>query len=165
MVRILVAAQDNHQITAGTVTGVDRARLKRRGDPTTKAPDGVSFGSRIEDTVADTPGTTPHDEWRHPVTDAPMSINPKFYIIEATPMPFDDPGLSDVFKMEMEPHPDPTQAGRKRVRQKAWFGLVFSGPGPNSLTPDELNRLLATHYLDLPRGRTMAVFQRRPEPS
>lgn len=174
--RILVSAQDNHKITDGTVTGAARARLTRKYDPVTIAvdgpgPGGNGFGSGHESTIWDedgisSPGPT-RDKWRHPDTDLPMSVNPKDYIIEGTPLSKDDPEIADLVEPEFDQsvldktRPEP---GDHVLIQKRKKWLTPSGPAPFRLTPPELAELDATHRLSLNRGRTIAVFNLRPTP-
>ncbi len=152
MARFFVAAVDNPLITSGAVTGADRAKLKRVGDPIEILGDGVSGGLKIEDTV-------PHDEWRHPVTNEPMTVNPKFWIIEGTPIPKNDPAITEFKDPELGPGPSFS------LIQKHKYQFVRSGVAPNTLTPAELTILEATHRLSLNRGRTLQVFNLRPAPS
>ena len=168
MTRWRIAALDNHKITDGTVTGVDRALLQRVGDVREELPDGQTFGSGIEDTVfvfdpvsgttRGEPGT-PRDEWRHPVTNEPMTVNPKFYIIETIPIPPNDPATAEFTDPEVGPPP------AEALIQSRKYEVVRSGTPPNTLTPAELTILTDTYRLNLNRGRTLQVFQLRPAPS
>lgn len=174
MARVLLAAEDNHKITLGEVTGPARATLKRIGDPIFILDDGQTHGRKIEDTVFShspswggmigEPGT-PHDEWRHPTTDDPMTVNPMFWIVEMLIVPPADPAFQDLLDPEFETVEVAPGIFQDNLKQKRKWHLVTSGTFPNTLTPPEYAELLATHRLRLTRGRAIPVFQLWPEPS
>lgn len=177
MTRILIAAKDNHHIIDGGLIGAAAALFKRIADPIVSVDDGISHGLNIEDTefsfspfwggLIGEPGT-PHDEWRHPVTNEPMTVFPRFWIIEALIVPPGDPAFADLFDPEISvttPTMGP-DAGIEifTVIQQRKNELTRSGTAPNTLTPVELVELEATHRLRLNRGRALNVFNLRPTP-
>ena len=163
MVRILVSAVDNHQITNGTLTGAARATVRRRFDPYMMVVDGPGpgtngFGFAHESTtwvgLVSSPGPT-NPAWLHPDTGLAMSMNPNVYIIEGDPVPPTEPFLATLFDVEMD---------GDNLIQKRSHQLIVGGVAPNTLTPPELAELEATHRLRLVRGRFLVVFGLRPSP-
>ncbi len=93
MARFFFSRTDNHRIARDNLTGRAAAILRRASDPIAVLPDGLTGSDPIESTVfrntgsfiVGDPGRT-RNRWRHPQTNQPMSVNPRFFIIEVPTM-------------------------------------------------------------------------------